>query len=187
MRIIGGEAKGRPIHFPGKGRARPTSGNIKESLFNILASVQGKVLLDIFAGSGNIGVEALSRGAAQAVFIEKDILLADYIRKNLLNVCSAATCEIMAMDFKKAIPILQKKGGKFDYIFADPPYEAGFIRETCEYLGDGKLLAAAGLLIIQHSKREELEFIRNNYLFLLEQRKYGDTLLSFMKCGQENL
>ncbi|MCG6537073.1 MAG: RsmD family RNA methyltransferase, partial [Syntrophales bacterium LBB04] len=79
MRIIGGEYKGRPILFPGKSRARPTSNSIKESLFDILESLRGKLFLDIFAGSGSVGIEALSRGAEYAVFIEKDPMLADFI------------------------------------------------------------------------------------------------------------
>ncbi len=83
MRIIGGEARGRPIRLPGGCRIRPTADRVKESLFDILHPLEGAYFLDLFAGCGNVGLEALSRGRAAAVFVEKDLRLADAIRENL--------------------------------------------------------------------------------------------------------
>ena len=181
MRIIGGDAKGRSLHVPGRSKVRPTSDSVKEALFNILSPGQGKTFLDVFAGSGNIGIEALSRGASWAVFIEKNPTLSLFIKKNLLQCGVDGRYEIMDMEAKKAIPILQKKGAHFDIIFADPPYEEGRVEETLCYFTDGKLFSEDGLLIIQHSVREALRPGPAKELILTDQRRYGDTILSFLK------
>ena len=181
MRIIGGDAKGRSLHVPGRSKVRPTSDSVKEAFFNILSSVRGKTFLDVFAGSGNIGIEALSRGASWAVFIEKNPTLSLVIKKNLLQCGVDGRYEIMDMEAKKAIPILQKKGAHFDIIFADPPYEEGRVEETLCYFTDGKLFSEDGLLIIQHSVREALRPGPAKELILTDQRRYGDTMLSFLK------
>ena len=181
MRIIGGDAKGRSLRVPGRSKVRPTSDSVKEAFFNILSSVRGKTFLDVFAGSGNIGIEALSRGASWAVFIEKNPTLSLVIKKNLLQCGVDGRYEIMDMEAKKAIPILQKKGVHFDIIFADPPYEKGRVEETLCYFTDGKLFSEDGLLIIQHSVREALRPGPAKELILTDQRRYGDTMLSFLK------
>ena len=184
MRIIGGKAKGRPVLFPAKNKARPTSDRIKEALFNILSPLEDKIFLDIFSGSGNIGIEALSRGAKQAAFIEKESALVEYIRRNLSHCGFAGAYEILAMDFRAAIPLLLKKKACFDIIFADPPYESGLVEETCRYVGKKKLFTNEGVFVIQHSVREEPAWKREEGLMLLDQRKYGDTLLTFLKCQE---
>ncbi|MDP2268203.1 MAG: 16S rRNA (guanine(966)-N(2))-methyltransferase RsmD [Deltaproteobacteria bacterium] len=181
MRVISGDAKGRPLFFPPKSRARPTSDMIKEAFFNILAPVTGKIFLDVFAGSGSVGIEALSRGAASVAFIEKDAAHCDYIKKNLLQCGFTEKYDIFSTEVKKAIPILQKKGVRFDIIFADPPYEAGLVEETGELFAAGKLLASDSMIIFQHSVREEPDWKQGWGLTVLERRKYGDTLLTFLK------
>ena len=181
MRIIGGEAKGRRLLFPGKCGARPTSDRIKESLFNILTPLTDKAVLDVFAGAGNVGIEALSRGAKHVVFIEKEANLAEYIRKNILLCGFADKHELLGMMMEKAIPFLQRRGDRFDVIFADPPYEVGLLEETWKKLKSGILLTKEGILVVQHSVREEPQWRQDSELLLFEQRKYGDTRLSFLK------
>jgi 16S rRNA (guanine966-N2)-methyltransferase len=183
MRVISGDARGRRLLFPPQSKARPTSDRVKEALFNILAPVSGKIFLDVFAGSGSVGIEALSRGAASVAFIEKDAAHGDYIQKNLLRCGFTGEYDIFIAEIKKALPILQKKGARFDVIFADPPYEAGLIEETLVYLAGGKVSASDGMIIFQHSVREEPDWQRGGCLSVSDQRKYGDTLLTFLKSN----
>ena len=183
MRIIGGDAKGRTLLIPGKSKARPTSDRIKESLFNILSSVSGKTFIDAFAGTGNIGIEALSRGAAFAAFIEKDVMLSEYIKKNLSRCGFSGRYQIFTTDVRKAVLTLQANRLCFDIIFADPPYETGMVKETLSYFADGTLISENSLLIIQHSVREELRQDKVEAFTLTDQRRYGDTALSFLKIS----
>ena len=183
MRVISGDARGRPLLFPQKSKARPTSDRIKEAFFNILAPVTGKIFLDVFAGSGSVGIEALSRGAAFVAFIEKEAAHCDYINKNLLRCGFTGNYDIFGTEVKKAIPILQKNGARFDILFADPPYEAGLVGETLGHFADGKLFASDSMIIFQHSVREEPDWEQGRDLTVLDQRKYGDTLLTFLKSS----
>jgi len=123
MRISGGEARGRTIRLLKGCRIRPTAERIKESLFGIISPVTGGAFLDLFAGSGNVGLEALSRGARFAVFVEKDIRLADAIRTNISLLGFAGKGEVIAADAAMGLGRLAKRGDRFEIIFADPPYE----------------------------------------------------------------
>jgi N6-adenine-specific methylase len=129
MRIIGGRAKGRRIFTPKGRRIRPTSDMVKESLFNILPSIKGKLFLDLFAGTGNVGLEALSRGAAMAVFVERNPHLAEVINKNLAICGFDENYEIISATVEKGIKLLSKGRKRFDIIFADPPYEKGIVKK----------------------------------------------------------
>jgi 16S rRNA (guanine(966)-N(2))-methyltransferase RsmD len=179
MRIIGGDAKGRRIYSPKKNKIRPTSDGIKESLFNIIQEVSGKSFLDLFAGCGNVGLEALSRGAAQVVFVEKNPIMVNAIKRNLLELGITNKYKILETEVGKGIKKLQSKSEKFDFIFADPPYEKGFVREVFQYLGDGEMISSEGLLIFQHSVRENMPGTLTGTFMLTDQRRYGDTLISF--------
>lgn len=182
MRIIGGKAKGRRIFVP-KGRIRPTSDMIKEALFNMLPSMEGKLFLDLFAGTGNVGLEALSRGAAKTVFVEKDSLFCDAIKKNL-NACGFdSNYETISVSVEKGLKLLGKKKEKFNIIFADPPYEKNLIKRTLCLLGEGYLISEGGIVVIQHSLREELEGEAGNFI-LTDQKRYGDTVISFVKLNE---
>jgi 16S rRNA (guanine966-N2)-methyltransferase len=178
MRIIGGDAKGRRIHSPGKSLFRPTSNLVKEALFNILPPLEEKIFLDMFAGTGSIGIEALSRGAALAVFIEKDDRLSRFIKINVSQCGFDDRCEVLAMKTEKALNVLQNKVRSFDVLFADPPYDQGMVIETLSNLANGRLFSDSGLLIIQHSVRESTT-LQVKGLTLTDNRKYGDTMLSF--------
>jgi 16S rRNA (guanine966-N2)-methyltransferase len=181
MKIIGGTAKGRNILFPAKSSVRPTTDRIKGSLFNILSSVSDKRFLDVFAGSGSIGMEALSRGAAFATFIEINIMLCKYIKENLLKCGFDGRFEIFTMGVNNAIHTLQNKNERFDIIFADPPYQNGLVEETIGYLANGELFAKGGFLIIQHSVREGFSRAAGSGIDIFDERRYGDSMLSFMK------
>lgn len=190
MRIIGGDGKGRRILSSGKGRFRPTSSLVREALFNILSPLPGKTFLDVFAGTGSVGVEALSRGASLVVFVENDGRLSRSIKKNLLQCTFTGRHEILTMEAKKALIALRKREAAFDVLYADPPYDRNMVQEILDYLSDGRLFAEDGLLVIQHSVREELRANHMANFILTDQRRYGDTILSFLKIrwkGEENL
>ncbi len=180
MRIVGGSARGRKLYIPEASPVRPTSERIKEALFNILGPVDGKSFLDLFAGTGNVGLEALSRGAARAVFVEKNRILARAIRRNAEAGRFSQKAEILCADFSRALGMMAERLDSFDILFADPPYEAGRVGPVVAALADGPLMAAGGLVVLQHSIREAAVSGRPG-LVMTDQRGYGDTRLSFFQ------
>jgi 16S rRNA (guanine966-N2)-methyltransferase len=179
MRIIGGEARGRPIRLPRGCRIRPTADRVKKSLFDILHPVTGKSFLDLFAGSGNVGLEALSRGVRISIFVEKDVRLAGAIRTGLAHFGFSKRAEVIAADAGKGMGHLAQRGTRFDIIFADPPYDEGLAQETLQWLGEGDLLTEDGIVVLQHSVRETIE--GSQALIIADQRRYGGTMLSFLQ------
>jgi 16S rRNA (guanine966-N2)-methyltransferase len=181
MRIIGGQVGGRRIILPKGCSLRPTTDRVKEALFNILQPIAGKVFLDIFAGSGSVGIEALSRGAARVVFIEKNAILTDAIRKSVETFGFRKRCKILTMGVGHGIRELAAQGEQFDILFIDPPYEQGLIEKTLQYLEGGELLLSGAMVVIQHAAKETfLKTLSNRYV-LTDQRKYGYTMLSFLR------
>lgn len=185
MRIIGGEAGGRTIRLPAGCRIRPTADRVKESLFNILHPLEGKYFLDLYAGCGNIGLEALSRGARGSVFVEKDRRLIEAIRENLRLLGFEGQGEVIAADARQGLKHLGKKGVKFDILFADPPYDQDFLPEILRSLEGTELLADNGIIVLQHSVREDPKEFLTQTLVMKDQRRYGDTLLSFLEKSIE--
>jgi 16S rRNA (guanine966-N2)-methyltransferase len=185
MRIIGGESRGRAIRIPSGCRIRPTTDRVKGALFNILGSLEGKSFLDLYAGCGNVGLEALSRGARGAVFVEKDLRLIETIKETLRLFGFEGRAEAIAADAEEGIRRLRKRGERFDLLFADPPYEEGSLAKIVTCLDQGELLTDNGTIILQHSLREPLEQSVTEALTVSDQRRYGDTLLSFLKKRRE--
>jgi 16S rRNA (guanine966-N2)-methyltransferase len=180
MRIIGGEARGRTIRLPRGSCIRPTADRIKESLFNILHSIEGRTFLDLFAGSGNVGLEALSRGARFSVFIEKDIRLTTALQVSLIQLDFAARAEIITMDAERGMARLIQRGDRFDILFADPPYDKGLAKNTLQWLISRDIITENGIIVLQHSVREKLEGLQTQEVVMIDQRRYGDTMLSFL-------
>lgn len=182
MRISGGEARGRKISPPAGKDVRPTPEMIREALFNILSPLDDIDFLDLFAGTGSVGLEALSRGARSAVFVEKNGRAAGQLASLLESWNYAAKAKVLAMDVKVGTAKLSKEGRKFDMVFADPPYERGMISKTIQYCLEHGLIADDGLMILQHSIREPLgQPSLHHPLELLQERRYGDTLVSFLQ------
>jgi 16S rRNA (guanine(966)-N(2))-methyltransferase RsmD len=181
MRIISGTSKGRRLAAPKHHHTlRPTSDRVKESIFNILGEeVGGKVVLDLFAGTGNLGVEALSRGAERAVFVEKGRRALQLIHKNLLHCGMEGRSEILSKDANRAIGILNQKGETFDLILMDPPYEKGLIRKTLMKLQSLRIYHEDSILVIEHDRREPLPEVVDGW-DLIRQRRIGDTVISFL-------
>lgn len=180
MRIIGGEARGRVVPLPAGSAIRPTADRVKESLFNILHTVEGCSFLDLFAGSGSVGLEALSRGAGFAAFVEKDLHLARLLEGNVARFGFTLRATVIAQDAEKGLGALVRKGHRFDIIFADPPYDRGLVGETLLWPGIRKALAENGSVILQHSAREMPVDLQEQSWVMADQRRYGDTVLSFL-------
>ena len=180
MRIISGAAKGRRLAVPKQDSLRPTSDRVKESIFNIIGKeVDGKVVLDLFAGTGNLGIEALSRGAKKAVFIEKSREAVRLIQRNLSACQMEEGAEILVKEVDQAIPILKQRGESFDLIIIDPPYERGWIQKTLKALNEKCIYHSDSILVVEHTRREPLPDISGAWE-LIRQRRIGDTVLSFL-------
>ena len=188
MRIISGASKGRKLVTPKSQSLRPTSDRVKESIFNILGGeVEGKLVLDLFAGTGNLGIEALSRGAKKAVFVEKGRQALQLIRRNVIQIGLEGRVEIIPRDASRAIGILKWRGEIFDLIMMDPPYEKGLIKRTLTKLNSHPIYHVNSILIIEHDRREPLPSIPEGWN-LIRERRMGDTVISFLTpCEREHL
>ena len=180
MRIISGTSKGRKLLAPKNQSLRPTSDRVKESIFNILGEeIKGKVVLDLFAGTGNLGIEALSRGAKKVLFVEKGRQALRLIQKNLSQCGWKKESEIFPKDVHRAIGILKQREECFDLILMDPPYQKGLIQKTLLKLQDLMIYHKDSILVIEHDRRESLPKIIDRWN-LIRQRKIGDTVISFL-------
>jgi len=173
MRIIAGTARGRPIQGPKGEGIRPTSDRVRESLFNIIGPwLEGRVL-DLYAGTGALGLEALSRGATRAVFADSGREAQGLIEKNLTALGFEQHTELLKMDAARALDLCERRADAFDFIFADPPYDAQAATWLVERLATSKVLAAGGTLIIESDKREPAP--NDARLPQVDERKFGDT------------
>ena len=181
MRIIGGNAKGRRLKVP-KGQAvRPTSDRVKEALFDILPhDLSGIRLLDLFAGTGNVSIEAISRGAAEVILIDSSEKSGKVIRENLRSVGFTDHANVRITPVSRALRLLTRRGESFDIIFLDPPYQRNWVKACLEAIARGNLLRASGIVVVEHSAREQPK-AEYGSLVLKDQRKYGDTWLSFFE------
>ena len=175
MRIIAGTARGRRLFTPKGLHTRPTADRVKEALFSVIAArVPGARVLDAFAGSGALGLEALSRGAAEAIFCESDRQALLALRRNI-ELCGFSKATVKQGDTLKLLPFLP---GQFDLVFADPPYNCGLLPQTLDLLVKHNLLAPNALLIAETgSKNSELEQLTNWQV--IKTGFYGDTALYY--------
>lgn len=183
MRIIGGRSKGRRLKVP-KGRAlRPTAARVKEALFDILPhDLSGRKVLDLFAGTGGLSWEALSRGAEEALLVDSSREAERAMRENASRLGLSSRCRIWTMPVERALRRLAEKGEVFDIVFVDPPYEKGAVARVLAKLGSAGLLSAGGVVVVEHSAREPAGE-RHGSLVLADRRRYGGTVLSFFAGG----
>lgn len=178
MRIIAGRAKGRKLHTPKDDRiTRPALAKVREAIFSSVGPVEGLSILDVFAGTGSLGLEALSRGAKSAIFIENHPVILKCLKQNVDDLGFSHQAQI----FKRLMP----KGLKSisleqpaDIIFCDPPYDKNLLNPTLEALVQDNFIDHDSLTIVEHSPREGIEI---EHLSLIKQRKYGQTLISYLK------
>ncbi len=147
LRIVAGEYRGRRLHFPSGRGMRPTADRVRETLFNWLqGQLQGRRVLDLFAGSGALGIEALSRGAAEAVFVEQNRAAAAQLRDNLQLLQADQRAEVIQAD---ALRWLRHKHEPFDLVFLDPPFADGLLGKACQLLEQGGHLSADAWLYLE--------------------------------------
>jgi 16S rRNA (guanine966-N2)-methyltransferase len=184
LRIISGSARGRRLLSPKNYRIRPTADRIKESLFNILSVLMGSFagcsVLDVFAGTGNLGIEALSRGAAQAVFIDSHKESADLVAKNLGLLGFSDRGRVLESEALAALRSLEKKEALFSLVFIDPPYRQGLAEKVLECLAVSALIDDDSLVVAEISSGEVLPKAFGA-LQEFDKRVYGDTAIAFFR------
>jgi 16S rRNA (guanine966-N2)-methyltransferase len=174
MRIIGGEKKGKRILVPKKG-VRPTKGIVREAVVQVIHDkIKSARILDIFAGSGALGLEALSRGADQCVFIERHPAI---LQKNIDNIVPNKKTSVIRSDFARALKRL--RGHHFSIIFLDPPYAKNYVERTIALIIANSLLERHGVVVIEHDPEERF-FLPEEYE-IFRHRSYGDTAVTFMR------
>ncbi len=184
MRIISGEARGRRLRAPRGAATRPTADRVREALFNILGDVTGLAVLDLFAGTGALGLEALSRGAAGAVLVDHADAAVRVIQANVATLGYQERARVVRLDVGRALRLLERQGGRYDLIFIDPPYEGSAATVTLDALGSGSLLAPNGLVVVEHDTRNR-PAEQHGLLRLGERRKYGQTEVSFYQARSD--
>lgn len=182
MRVIAGLAKGKKLRYPKLSkdkRLRPLTGRAKGALFNILVSKNPDArFLDLFAGTGSVGIEALSREAGLAIFVEFDLKTVQILRENLDLTGFTDRAEVYCLDVIKAIKIIDKAKGKFDIIFIGAPYGSPMLEETLKALAAADIADSKAVVVAEHSARDK---VSDEYGKLVKFRdsRYGDTVLSF--------
>lgn len=183
MRVISGSARGTTLHSIDDINTRPTLDRVKESLFNIIQNeIEDAVVLDLFAGSGAIGIEFLSRRAKKAYFCDKSKKAIEMIQRNLDKTKLAEKATIFNTDYINCINEL--KNIKFDIIFLDPPYKENISLDAIKHINDYKMLKNGGIIIIEtdepHKEIKEINKINIVYK-IYDLRKYGRASLIFLK------
>ena len=183
MRIVAGSLKGRQLELPKGSQARPTGDRAREAIFNILMPrIYGASVLDMFAGSGALGVEAISRGAQSCIFVELDRANAKALRQSLERFgVSSQQGQVIGGDFRQVAPQLIHEGKSFDLIFLDPPYAAGFYEEAFAF--SEKLLKPGGMVIAEHERGWEIPEPKG--LVLEDRRQYGKNTMSFYSLRED--
>jgi len=183
MRIIAGKYRSRRLKTPASQAVRPTSDRLRETLFNILGpSVTDSLFVDLYAGTGAIGIEAISRGARDVFFIDRDPASITLVRQNLESLEISAGVEVITAEAERGLDKLAARHLIADFIFLDPPYADDGYTQVLEYLDASHLLAPQGIVIAEHSSKLELpeRLVRLERTRLLEQ---GDAALSFYRLA----
>lgn len=185
MRIIAGERRGLKLEAVDGLTTRPTADRVKEGLFNTIQMdvTPEKTVLDMFAGTGNLGLEALSRGAKHVTFIEKNPKALAVLKKNIEKCRFEKRCSIFAGDVFKILPRLQ--GQRYDLIFVDPPYHENLYLKIFSCISEYQLLEKYGILISEHAKNA-LFLYEDNVFLQYKMKTYGETTLNFYTQREPN-
>ncbi|WP_079910310.1 16S rRNA (guanine(966)-N(2))-methyltransferase RsmD [Paenibacillus sp. 32352] len=181
MRVISGNAKGRPLKaVPGMG-TRPTTDKVKEAIFSMIGPYfDGGHVLDLFAGTGGLSIEALSRGMDRAVLTDIDKKSIDTIRQNLQAAGFADQAEVYRNDALRALKALMKREAKFDLVFLDPPYRLKVVQELIEQLDQGHMLNPLATIVVEHDA-EDVYQDPIGRLQWVRRAEYGDTAVTIYK------
>lgn len=184
MRIIAGSARGRTLLAPKDARVtRPTADRVRETLFNVLGQfLEGERVLDLYAGTGALALEALSRGASRAVLVDQDREAVKLCRANAEALRFTPQVEVLAMPVARALGHLAGKGERFELVFSDPPYALRAASETLRALEARGLLAPGATVVLEHADEEPPPPEADHPAFaLLDTRTFGDTVVSIYR------
>ena len=181
VKVIAGQARGRRLRVPAGGRTRPTSGLVRGALFNMLEHrcwLRGAVALDLFAGSGALGIEALSRGADRVLFVEAAPTAVRALRENLAHSGVADRAEVLPLAVPRALRTLARRGAVVDGVIADPPYGTGWVQRTVDAVHAAGVLAPGGWIAIEHRPDEMPR--PTGELVVVQTRRHGGTALTLL-------
>ncbi len=180
MRIVAGQAKGRKLFAPKGRHVRPTADQVREALFSLLGPrILNAQVLDLFAGTGALGLEALSRGAAHAVFVEKARQVRSVLERNILELGFEARSNVVLGDALEAISILERKKKLFDVIFLDPPYKGSLLSKALYAIGVSELLGSKAIIAAEHPSSCVPDLPK--ILRTVTTKSYGGTGLSIIE------
>ncbi len=181
MRILGGTARGRKLATVKARGIRPTRDNVKESIFSMIQGhVEGRTVLDLFAGTGNLGLEALSQGAKKAIFVEKERTPLRALMKNR-DLCGFRDkAEIISLDAEVALKVLRRRDEKVDLVFIDPPYGSGFVDQTLRFINAHDMVNKGGMIVVEHGPSES-PAPQHGRLLLQKRKRHGDTVISIFQ------
>ena len=177
MRIISGAKRGHTLHAPAGLTTRPTSDKVRQALFNILGDATDLTVLDLYAGTGALALEALSRGARRGVCVEQNGEAWRALSKNVEALGFSDRVTLLRLPVLKALPLLAKQQQKFDWILIDPPYQCSDLTTLLPALLDAELLAEAGIIVLEHDTATQAQAAAQ--LIEYDSRRYGRTILSF--------
>ena len=179
MRIIAGSAKGRHLKAPAGKQTRPTSDRVREALFSILGPPPSDAwVLDLFAGSGALGLEALSRGAQRAVFVEESKIAMQTLRQNIDDLEFTRAAQAHQGEALRSLRRFAREDRSYHWIFIDPPYATDLAEQCLQEIGAAGTLASTGLVIVEHDRRSQPGEVFGT-LVKTDTRRYGDTCVSF--------
>lgn len=180
MRIIAGRARGTQLLAPKGMDTRPTQDKVKESLFSMIQwDIPDACVLDLFAGSGALALESLSRGAGEAVLVDKSREALDCIRKNIAKLRMEQQTTVLPCDWEQALAQLSRTGKTFDLVFLDPPYRMTDLGSICSRMLELSLLAPEAVLVLEH--RTGVELAMQEGFTLIKERSYGETQIHFYR------
>ena len=190
MRVVAGKFKGRRLKTIKGSEVRPTADRVKEAVFRILGErVVDSDFLDLCAGTGNVGLEALSQGARSTTFVDSNHHCIRIIELNL-EMCGfdrrQPQVQLIHLDARKALARLGRRKAKFDLIYFDPPYVSKIYEPCLRQIADANLLSSAGMIVVEHRKIREADWTKSlmlDELILSRQEWYGDTMLSFYRAA----
>jgi len=169
---------------PAPDGVRPTTDRVRESLFARLGDLEGARVLDLYAGTGTLGVESISRGAQSVTFVERSGRSIKAIRSNVDKLGLKQVCQIVRGDAPVIARRLAEAGSRFDLIFLDPPYESGEVHRALEVIAVSRLLVSNGQVVVESAKRHPVQPVDG--LVQVDERRYGDTLLTRLEPGGQN-
>ncbi|MEG0855046.1 MAG: 16S rRNA (guanine(966)-N(2))-methyltransferase RsmD [Terrisporobacter sp.] len=184
MRVISGKVRGLKLNAPKNDDVRPTTDRVKESLFNMINSYMIESdILDLFAGTGSLGIECLSRGASRCIFVDSSKESIGIVKSNIKKARMENESVVLNTDFKSAIKSLASRNAEFDVIFMDPPYYKNMFSDALSAVDNNNLLKEDGIILVEHDTKDKFPNSIGR-LYKSKDKKYGGTTITFYKMEE---